>query len=135
MRKFIAIVPFLVTSLALTGCSSSDTSLDYSSQVDGGNSSTDEMRSDPMDNISVKSIACEDWPGNAELLIENKNSELLDVSVTVAFIHEDGTVADTVTEYPSLMGNSTTRLIVERPEAISFSTCELAEIQLLTPMD
>ncbi len=95
----------------------------------------EESAPDPLDNISVLSVACEEWPGHAQVLIENKNQDMYGVSVTIAFVHADGTVAATQTEYPDLVGEATTRLIVERPDEISFSTCKLADLALLQPMD
>ena len=134
--KSVVASALVCIALLLGGCS-----MQSAQQVMPGPSqgseevSPEPVKIDPLDNIKVESVKCEDWPGNAQVMIRNDNSEMYGVSLTIAFVHEDGTVADTVSEYPNLPGNKTTRLVVNRPENISFSTCELADLQLLEPMD
>ncbi len=135
-RKTLFAIALLSSSLVLTGCATGQP-IETANQPDVSVEAppVEEVVADPMDKIKVLSVKCEEWPGHAQVLIQNQNPDMYGVGVTIAFIHEDGTVAATKTEYPDLLGNAKTRLVVKRPDEISFSTCKLADIYLLQPSD
>ena len=135
-RKTLVAISLLCSSLVLTGCVTGQPT-EATNQPDTSVEAppTEKVVEDPMEKIKVLSVKCEEWPGHAQVLIQNKNPDMYGVGVTIAFIHEDGTVAATESEYPNLLGNAKTRLVVKRPDEISFSTCKLADIYLLQPSD
>jgi uncharacterized protein YcfL len=121
-------------TMVLSGCSSPTEDISSgSSDTTGPSDSGSNGAVDPLSNISVVELNCMSGYWEAEATLQNNNATMYDVGITIAFKDSDGTVIETSTEYPSLLGNAKTKVTIKRNT--DPSSCEVGSLTLLTPQD